>query len=69
MTGENLEYGAIIAGAEAGDTGVEHGAILIALAEAMLDTDEARLDAARNAVADAMGAEALDAAESKSAAE
>jgi len=59
MTGDNLDYGAIIGGADAGDTGVEHGDILIELAEAMLDTDLARLEAARRAVVDAMSAEAL----------
>ncbi len=59
MTGESLDYSAIIGGAAAGDTGVEHGVILIELAEAMLDTDDARLETARLAVAERMGASAL----------
>ena len=59
MTGDNLDYSAIIGGADAGDTGVEHGAILIELADAMLDTDDARLAAAREAVLEAIGSAAL----------
>ena len=53
-----MDYSAIIGGAAAGDTGVEH-VILIELAEAMLDTDDARLETARLAVAERMGAAAL----------
>ena len=59
MTGENLDYSAIIGGADAGDTGVEHSAILIELADAMLDTDDERLAAARRSISDAMGSAAL----------
>lgn len=54
-----MDYSAIIGGAEAGDTGVEHGDILIELAEAMLDTNDARLEAVRQAIVDAMSVEAL----------
>lgn len=46
-------------GAAAGDTGVPYGDLLIEFAEAVIDTDEDRLEAARNAVADTLGSEAL----------
>ena len=57
--GSELDYRAIVDGAAAGDTGVPHGDLLIEFAEAVIDTDEDRLDAARSAVADALGSEAL----------
>ena len=46
-------------GVAAGDTGIPHGDLLIEFAEAVLDTDEGRLDAARIAIVDALGSEAL----------
>ncbi len=57
--GSELDYRAITEGAAAGDTGVPHGDLMIEFAEAVLGEDDARLEAARNAVADALGSEAL----------
>lgn len=57
--GSELDYAAVTAGAEAGDTGVPHGDLLIAFAEAVVGGDDAALDAARGALADAMGGAAL----------
>jgi hypothetical protein len=48
-----------ISGEAAGDGGIAHGAILAEFAEAVWDDDEARLEAARQAVIDAMGPAAL----------
>ena len=59
QTGEKLDYNAITGGVAAGDTGIPHGDLLIEFAEAVIDTDAARLDAARNAIAAEMGAAAL----------
>ena len=59
QTGDELSYGAITAGAEAGDTGVANGGLLIEFADAVLDRDDARLAAARDAVAQTLGPEAL----------
>ena len=58
-TGDELSYGAITAGAEAGETGIANGDLLIELADAVLDRDDARLAAVRDAVAQALGPEAL----------
>jgi hypothetical protein len=49
----------VTAGAEGGDTGIAHGALLIEFAEAVLGDDERRLARAQAAVHDAMGEAAL----------
>lgn len=59
QTGDELDYNAVTGGVAAGDTGIPHGALLIEFAEAVIDTDETRLAAARQAIADAMGADAM----------
>ena len=59
MTGGQLDYGVIVGGSEAGDIGVEHGDILIEFAEAILGVDDERMEAARKAIAEKMGASAL----------
>ena len=59
MTGDHLDYGVIVGGSEAGDIGVEHGDILIEFAEAILGVDDERMEAARKAIAEKMGASAL----------
>ena len=46
-------------GVSAGDTGIPHGDQLIEFAEAVIDTDDGRLDAARTAIVDSLGSEAL----------
>lgn len=61
--GQELDYRAVTGGADAGDTGIPAGDRLIAFAEAVIGEDAARLDAARRALADAVGGEgAVDAA-------
>ena len=59
QTGDELSYDAITVGAEAGETGIANGDLLIEFAEAALDRDDARLAAARDALAQALGPEAL----------
>ena len=49
-------YAAVNASTE---NGVPHGALLSAFAEAVLGTDDAQLDSARNAVVEALGPAAL----------
>ncbi len=44
---------------EAGDTGIEHGDLMIEFAEAVLGSDGDRLSAARQAIHDALGADAV----------
>lgn len=59
QTGDELDYNAVTGGVAAGDTGIPHGALLIEFAEAVIDTDETRLAAARQAIAGAMGSDAV----------
>jgi len=54
-----LSYSAITGGQEAGDTGIEHGKLMIEFAEAILSSDKARLDAARDAILASMGSDAV----------
>ena len=58
-SGQELDYRAVTGGADAGDTGVPAGDRLIAFADAVIDGDAAQLDAARRALADAVGGEGL----------
>ena len=57
-SGEDIDYNAIL-GETDGDVGVPHADVLVEFAEAILDDGDARLNAARQAVLDAMGADAL----------
>ena len=59
QTGQEIDYRAITEGVEAGDTGIPHDRILIEFAEAVLCDDVERLAAARRAIAETLGAEAL----------
>ena len=56
-TGDDFDYGAITTGE--GETGIPNGDLLIEFGEAVLGDDPGRLAAARSAIVDAMGAEAL----------
>lgn len=58
-TGEELDYAAVTGGTAAGETGVAHGGLLIEFGEAVLTDDTARLDAARDAILETMGPDAL----------
>ena len=49
------DYDLAAAVGQSGDGGVEHGAALVEFGEAVLDSDETRLVAARGAVRDAVG--------------
>jgi alkylhydroperoxidase family enzyme len=49
---------ASVNGAEVGDAGVEHGAVLVAFAEAAMAQDDAALRQAREAVREALGSAA-----------
>ena len=55
--GEDFDLTAIIAGD--GETGVAHGELVIEFADAVLGDDDARLAAARSALAETMGGAAL----------
>lgn len=59
QTGKELDYNAVTGGIAAGSTGVPNDTLLIEFAEAVLDDDPARLDAARRALFEEMGGEAL----------
>ena len=48
-----------LVGGELGETGIPHGDLLVAYAEAVVGDDEAELDAARATLLEAMGPEAL----------
>ena len=43
----------------AGDTGIQHGDLMIEFAEAVLGDDDARLEAARKAILNALGSDAV----------
>jgi hypothetical protein len=58
-TGQAVDLRAVADGAAAGASGVRHGAILVAFAEAALGADPAALDKARGEVLSALGPEAL----------
>jgi len=58
-SGGKVDYNAIIGGVAAGSTGIPNDTLLIEFAEAVLDDDPARLDAARQAILNGMGGEAL----------
>jgi hypothetical protein len=49
----------VTGGANSGDSGIPHGALLIEFAEAILGDDDERLAAARSTIVDVMGAAAL----------
>ncbi|MGI9331953.1 MAG: hypothetical protein ACR2RL_02240 [Gammaproteobacteria bacterium] len=56
IEGEAVDVGALIGEAE---SHVPHGAVLLELAEAMVEGDESRLNEARQAVFEAQGPEAM----------
>jgi hypothetical protein len=58
-TGHDYGLEAIVDGKAAHASGVEHAEELVALAEAMVGSDDAALASARQVLQDAMGAEAL----------
>ena len=58
-TGEVIELSIIMAGSASGDGGVAFGSVLMAFAEAVLGTDDARLTESRAAASQAIGEDGL----------
>ena len=57
-SGDDIDFNAIL-GETDGDVGIPHADILVEFTEAVWGDDDARLEAARRAIIDAMGAAAL----------
>jgi hypothetical protein len=57
-SGEDIDFNAVL-GQTDGDVGIPHADLLVEFAEAVLGDDDARLETARRAIVDAMGASAL----------
>ncbi len=57
-SGNDIDFNAIL-GETAGDVGIPHADLLVEFTEAVWGDDDARLDAARRAIVDAMGEAAL----------
>jgi hypothetical protein len=57
ITGENYDLGLLTGGS--GDGNIPHGAVLVAFADAVLGSDDARLAAIRSEICVKMGAAAL----------